>query len=126
MDTPVSPIALVQQAITGGTLGQILWNDRADECVRSNPDLQGFTPEAIRRLLHDFGSSGGRVDERRESRPNWLEAHADRPAYYRDWWYRAVIPVPGVFPKGLFVEIRLFDDDPDDPWVEIVNAHSQV
>ena len=40
--------------------------------------------------------------------------------------YRAVVPVAGLFPKGLFIEVRLFDDDPQDPWVEIVNAHPQV
>ena len=30
------------------------------------------------------------------------------------------------FQKDLFVEIRFFDDDAQDPWVEIVNAHPQV
>jgi hypothetical protein len=37
-----------------------------------------------------------------------------------------MIPIPDLFEKGLFVEVRLFDDDPQDPWVEIVNAHPQV
>ncbi len=85
-----------------------------------------MTPEGIRRLLHDFVCGGGRLDERREARADWLQANADRPAYYRDRWYRAVVPLPGLFPKGLFVEVRLFDDDPQDPWVEIVNVHPQV
>jgi hypothetical protein len=31
-----------------------------------------------------------------------------------------------LFPGGLFVEVRLFDGDAEDPWVEIVNAHPQV
>jgi hypothetical protein len=31
-----------------------------------------------------------------------------------------------MFPRGLFIEVRLFDDDAQDPWVEIVNAHPQV
>jgi len=88
--------------------------------------LQGPTPEGIRRLLHNFVSGGGRLDQRQEARPDWLQANADRPAYYRDLWYRAVVPVPGLIPNGLFVEVRLFDDDPQDPWVEIVNAHPQV
>jgi hypothetical protein len=98
----------------------------ADERARSNPDLQGLTPEGIRRLLHAFVCGGGQLDERPEARPDWLEANADRPAYYRDYWYRALVPVPDLFPHGLFVEVRLFDDDPQDPWVEIVNAHPQV
>jgi hypothetical protein len=88
--------------------------------------LQGFTPEFIRRLLHEFVNSGGRLDERQEARPDWLHANADRPAYYRNVWYRAIVQVPGLFPNGLFVEVRLFDDDTQDPWVEIVNAHPQV
>lgn len=35
-------------------------------------------------------------------------------------------PFPGLFPTGLFIEVRLFDDGAQDPWVEIVNAHPQV
>jgi hypothetical protein len=126
MNGPRTAIDLVHHAIAVGIFGQIQWDDRADERARSNSDLQGLTPEGIRRLLHDFVCGGGRLDERPEARPDWLEANADRPAYYRDCWYRAVVLVPGLFPKGLFVEVRLFDDDPQDPWVEIVNAHPQV
>ena len=122
----LTPIDLVHQAIAAGIFGQIQWDDRSDEQARSNPDLQGLTPEGIRRLLHDFVLAGGRLDERREARPAWLQANADRPAYYREYWYRAVVPVPDLFPNGLFVEVRLFDDDPQDPWVEIVNAHPQL
>jgi hypothetical protein len=124
--SPFAALELVHQAIAAGIFGQIQWNDRADERARSNPDLQGLTPEGIRHLLHDFVRGGGSLDERRETRDDWLHANADRPAYNRDFWYRAVVPVPGVFPNGLFIEVRLFDDDPQDPWVEIVNAHPQV
>jgi len=67
--------------------------------------LQGLTPEGIRRLLHEFVCGGGRLEERREARPEWLEVNADRPHYYRDFWYRAIVPVAGLFPSGLFVEI---------------------
>jgi hypothetical protein len=125
MSVPAS-IDLVHKAIAAGVFGQIQWDDKANEMARSNPELQGLTPEGIRRLLHQFVSGGSRLDERRESRTTWLEANADRPAYYREFWYRAIIPCPGLFPTGLFVEVRLFDDDPDDPWVEIVNAHPQL
>jgi hypothetical protein len=117
---------LVHNAIAAGVFGQIQWDDRADERARSNPDLKGLTPEGIRRLLHEFVCSGGRLDQRKESRLDWLEANADRPTHYRDFWYRALLPVPDVFPKGLFVEVGLFDDDMEDTWVEIVNAHPQV
>jgi hypothetical protein len=126
MADALQPIDLVHRAIAAGIFGQIQWNDRADERARSDPDLEGLTPEGIRRLLHDFVCSGGRLDERREVRADWLEANKDRPAYYRDTWYRAVVPVADLFRSGLFIEVRLFDDDPQDPWVEIVNAHPQV
>jgi hypothetical protein len=124
--SPVAPLDLVQQAIAAGVFGQIQWEDKADERARNNAELQGLTPEGIRRLLHDFVCGGGRLDERHEIRTEWLGANEDRPAYYRDFWYRAVVPVASLFPSGLFIEIRLFDDDPQDPWVEIVNAHPQV
>ena len=75
------PIDLVHRAIAAGTFGQIQWDDRADERARSNPDLQGLTPEGIRRLLHEFVHGGGRLDERREARAEWLQANADRPSY---------------------------------------------
>jgi len=126
MSNPLTPLELVQQAIATGTFGQIQGDDRADERARSNPDLLGLTPEGIRRLLHDFVRGGGRLDERREARPEWLQANADRPAYYRDFWYRAVVSVPTLFPSGLFVEVRLFDDDVQDPWVEIVTLILKV
>jgi hypothetical protein len=126
MNSPIVLIDLVPQAISAGIFGQIQWDDRSDERARSNPDLQGLTPEFIRRLLHAFVDGGGRLDERRETRTDWLHANADRPVYYRDFWYRAIVPVPDLFPNGLFVEVRLFDDDTQDPWVEIVNAHPHV
>ncbi|HZU38701.1 MAG TPA: hypothetical protein VFA18_22430 [Gemmataceae bacterium] len=125
MDVSQTPIELVHRAIAAGIFGQIQWDVRADERARSNRDLQGLTPEGIRRLLHEFVCQGGRL-ERPESRSEWLQANADKPAYYRDYWYRAVVPVADLFPNGLFVEVRLFDDDPQEPWVEIVNAHPQV
>src|SRR5207249_6032500 len=100
MSDPLPVVDLVHQAIAAGIFGQIQWDDRADERARSSLDLQGLTPEGIRRLLHDFVCGGGRLDQRRESRPDWLKANADRPSYYRDSWYRAVVTVPGRFPNG--------------------------
>lgn len=126
MESSLKHIDLVHRAIAAGTFGQIQWDDRADERARSDPELKGLTPEGIRRLLHEFVCGGGRLDERPEGRPEWLEANADRPAYYRDFWYRAIVPVDDLFVKGLFIEVRLFDDDREDPWVEIVNTHPQV
>src|SRR5438270_14017304 len=114
-DEQPTALDLVLHAIATVVFGQMQWDDRADERARSNPDLRGLTPEGIRRLLHAFVRGGGKLDERQEVRTDWLEANADHPAYYRDYWYRAVVPVPDLFPGGLFIEVRLFDDDPQDP-----------
>src|SRR5438876_12435276 len=61
MDTSLSPVDLVHNAIAAGLFGHIQWDDRADTLARSNADLQGLTPEGIRRLLHAFVSGGGRL-----------------------------------------------------------------
>ena len=75
------PLDLVHRAVAAGIFGQIVWDDLADERARNNPDLNGLTPEAIRRLLHDFVGAGGRLDTRTEARPEWLQANAERPVY---------------------------------------------
>jgi hypothetical protein len=110
---------LVHKAIRAGTLGQIQWKDSAARLVRNDPELLGLTPEGIPALLRQFVLDGNCLDVRRETRAEYLAEHPDDP-----FWYRAVIPVEGL-PGGLFVEVRLIDDDPDDPWVEIVSAHRQ-
>jgi putative transcriptional regulator len=88
-----TPLDLVHQAISSGVFGQSQWDDRADERARSNRELQGLTPEGIRRLLHDFVCGGGRLDQRHESRPDWLKVNADRPSFY---------PISGIGPLYQF------------------------
>jgi len=110
---------LVHQAIVSGIYGQIQWKDSAATLVRSDPDLVGLTPEGIRALLRQFVQAGGSLTVRQETRAEYLAEHPDDP-----FWYRAVISVAGL-PRGLFVEVRLVDDDPAEPWVEIVSAHRQ-
>jgi hypothetical protein len=70
-------------------------------------------------LLRQFVLGGGVLDVRLETRREYLQESPDDP-----YWYRAIIPVRGL-PNGLFVEVRLMDDDPAEPWVEIVSAHEQ-
>jgi hypothetical protein len=43
----------------------------------------------------------------------------------REFWYKIIIPVDPAedFPRGLFVELELTDDDPDCPVVSLLNAH---
>ena len=81
MSNPTTPLELVHRAIAAGIFGQIQWEDRADELARRNPELHGVTPEGIRRLLHAFVCDGGRLDEKKEARSEWLEVNADRPSY---------------------------------------------
>jgi hypothetical protein len=110
---------LVHLAIRSGLLGHIQWKDAADRLVRRNPPLPNLVPEVIRALLRQFVVDGGLLDVRIEVRQEYLRDDPDDP-----YWYRAIIPVTGL-PQGLFVEVKLVDSDPVEPWVEIVSAHRQ-
>ena len=114
---PREELELVRKAITSGLSNCCEWvNDRVARRVRADPGNQGLTPEAIKRYLCDFVKAGGLVEQRAEERTEWRDR--------RQFWYRAVLPLEG-FPRGLFVEIILLDDDPDCPCVALVNAHPQ-
>jgi hypothetical protein len=108
---------LVHKAICAGIYGHIEWKDAAARLVRRNPEMNGLTPEGIREDLRQFVINGGRLETRNEIRSEWLEEDPDDP-----FWYRAVFGVPG-FPKPLFVEVKLDDDNEKHPWVLIVNSH---
>jgi hypothetical protein len=110
---------LVHKAIRSGIMGHIQWKDSAARRVRDDSELGILTPEGIRSLLRQFVLDGNVLDARKETRAELLEEHADDP-----FWYRAILPIEGL-PRGLFVEVRLVDDDPSEPWVEIVSAHVQ-
>lgn len=116
--TPPARTDLVHAAICAGFLGHFQWNDAAARRVRADRDLLGIVPEEIRALLRQFVMTGKALDARAETRREYLDP--DHPR-----WHRAVIPVQGMA-HGLFVEVRLIDDDPNGPWVEIVNAHPQL
>jgi hypothetical protein len=113
---------LVHLAIRSGVLGHIRWKDAAECLVRDDSDLhgQGITAKAIRALLRQFVLDGHSLEFRPETRDEYLAENPDDP-----YWYRAIIPVPG-FPHGIFVEVKLVDDDPIEPWIEIVSAHRQI
>jgi hypothetical protein len=112
-------LQLVHKAICCGVLGHIQWKDSAARLVRSNRDSGGLTPEGIRGLLRQYVLDGNALVSRQETRAEYLEDNPDDP-----YWYRAVIPVAGLL-HGLFIEVKLVDDDPEAPWVEIVSAHPQ-
>jgi hypothetical protein len=111
---------LVLKAILAGTLGHIQIKPSVYREIRDDPDLAPYSPAGIKEILRSFVMGGQDLEVRQETRKEWLEDCPDDP-----WWYRAVIPVPG-FPKGLFQEVKLIDDDENDPWVEIVSVHRQT
>src|SRR5437899_1895438 len=97
---------LVHLAVRSGSFGHIQWQDAAARRVRGDPALAGYTPEGIRAMLRTFVLQGNTLTARQETRQEYLAEHPDDP-----WWYRAVVPAPPL-PHGLFVELRLIDDDP--------------
>lgn len=114
---PQEAHALVVQALTCSLSNCVEWiNEQESLRVRADPLNQGLTPKEIKRRLRDHVRVSGSscVEQLREVRENWKER--------RDYWYRVVVPIDG-FPHGLFVEMELFDDDPDVPVVYLLNAH---
>jgi hypothetical protein len=117
----VPRLDLVHLAIRSGVLGHIQWKPAAERLANDDPDLHGIGIAAhhVRVMLREFVLDGNSLDACMETRAEYLAENPDDPC-----WYRAVIPVAGL-PHGLFVEVRLVDDDPKEPWVEIVSAHRQ-
>jgi hypothetical protein len=95
--------------------GCVEWHPREADRVRTEMRRHRLTPEGIlvRTIMHV--RNGGVVEQRAENRPNWK--------HEREYYYRVVLPMPDLFPKGLFVEILLHDSDPDLPEALLVNAH---
>lgn len=110
---------LVHKAIRSGILGHIQWKDSAERLMRADPQMKGFTPTGVRAMLRQFVLEGNTLDARLETRQEFLEERPDDP-----YWYRALIPVPGM-PRGLFLELILVDNDADEPWIEIVSVYRQ-
>lgn len=113
---------LVHLAIRSGVLGHVQWKPSAHALVCADSRLHGLRiePAHIRAMLRQFVLDGNSLDVRQETRTEYLGENPDDC-----FWYRAVIPVEGL-PQGLFIELKLIDDDEQEPWVEIVSAHEQV
>jgi len=101
---------------TGYDGGYVLWkSDKTAAIARGRlADLDGFTPDEVRRKLIDFVNAGGRVKQSKETREEFA-------AIYR-FKYIVILPSDG-FARGVFVEFVLIDDDPGGPVVHIVSAH---
>src|SRR5438128_1091574 len=107
---------LVHKAICAGIMCQIEWKDAAAQLVRDDPQLEGFLPAGIRARLRQFVLDGGVLDVRQETRIEYLAECPEDP-----FWYRAVLTIPGKSFR-LFVEVKLIEGDPEEPWVQIVSA----
>ena len=112
MDDP-EELELVRRAIISRITGDCEWDERAARRVRDSLG-PGLTPEVIKELLQDFVRKGGEVHQVPETREEYARDRRD--------YYKVIIPV-WKFKHGLFVEIILSDDDPENPAVQIVNAH---
>jgi hypothetical protein len=81
----------------------------AERWLRAKPP--GYSLKEFGRLLHEFVEGGGEIDQQRETRPGWK---------LHEYHYDLRVPIAG---RLIYVETRLFYDDPDDPWIHVVNIH---
>src|SRR5690349_2522245 len=109
---------LVHKAIRAG-MGNILFKDAAFRIMQGDPEMNGFTAKGVRQLLREFVLQGNSLTVRQETRLEKLQEDPDDP-----YWYRAVVQVPE-FPRGLFIELKLFEEDEQEPFIEIVSVHRQ-
>src|SRR4051794_40129372 len=108
-------LALVEKAIRSKLGGCCEWHAKSASRGRSETNLQGLTPEHIRKRRIEFVEEGGSVSQVPERRPEYQ---------HREFYYKVIVTEPG-FKRGIFVELELTDDDPDVPAVTILNAHAQ-
>jgi hypothetical protein len=109
-------LALVLKAITCRVTGCLMWHPKERSRVRKDPVLKGLTPAGIQESLICYVENGGEVRQVPEKQPHFS---------HRTYYYKATIPYPELFCKGLFVEMELYDADEEVPVVLLVNAHEQ-
>jgi hypothetical protein len=110
-------IALVRLAIscreTTGCLEYV--SDKLEQRIKSDPLIQTIgSPSKIKAMMVQHVLAGGPIEYRLETR----EEYQDR----RECWFRIRVPITG-FPRPLFFELELRDDDPDYPTAIILNVH---
>ena len=116
MDDP-EELRLVEEVLKEGLSGCVEWDGRSAEKVRGDRELLGLTPEWIKsEVIRSVRSGRARIKQKPEKRPEYR-------IHYR-FYYKVVLRHRD-FRHGLFVEIRLVDDDREYPQVLLVNAHPQ-
>jgi hypothetical protein len=113
-------LTLVIKCLQEGISNCIIWHEKGARLVREDDELRELTPEFIRREVIRHvrvqNNPAAVVRQIRERRSGW----EDRYRFY----YKVILPVDG-FKHGVFVEMRLTDDDPEIPVVTLVRAHTQ-
>jgi hypothetical protein len=118
MNDPAAQLELVRKALTSGLSNCVEWvSDNVQRRIHKDTALVPLTPRLITRLVIEHAKNGGTISQRKEDREVWKDL--------REFWYFVVVPAEG-FPRGLFVEMELQDDDPDVPVVILLNAHPQL
>jgi hypothetical protein len=109
--------------ITSRLGGCCLWDEKVAQRVRSDRNLNGLTPEAIKKLLEVHVTDNPNAVRAKKEFRQWILKGETR--YPRDMWFWVILPHPVVeLVHGLFVELVLEEKpDPDFPGVVIVNAH---
>lgn len=110
-------LALVMKALKSGLDGCVEWHHEVVDRVRQELLALGLTPIGIKAALIAFARNGGAIRQVREQRNEWKDR--------RDYYYKAIVPMPAIFKRGLFVELELVNADEDYPEVLLVNAHEQ-
>lgn len=110
-------LALVIKALTSGLGGCVEWAPEVIDRVHEEMNEIRLSTDGIKAALIAFVRNGGTIRQVREQRREWKDR--------RDYYYKAIVPMPKIFKKGLFVELELADDDSDFPEVRLVNAHEQ-
>ena len=71
-------------------------------------NLAHFSLKGLAKLMHEHVAKGGKVDQVRETRPEWND---------RDYHYDFRLSWAG---RRLYIEAILVDDDPTDPTLHLV------
>ncbi|NLS97242.1 MAG: hypothetical protein GXX96_34320 [Planctomycetaceae bacterium] len=89
--------------------GYITWEAIARRWVEDN--LEGWTTRAVAEEMWRHFETGGRIDEIRETRPEWTEYryHYDFRIQFAD--------------RLVYVETLLIEDEPNDPTIHVVSIH---
>jgi hypothetical protein len=115
---------LVRKAICAQPRAQITWRDSAKRKLHDDPDLCNacLTQEGVNQFLREYiCKQKGKCDPQKETDEKWLDRSPSDP-----WLYYVI--VPEIFPKGIFIKIRLLWDEgdrDDEAYVLIANIHQE-